>query len=151
MDLEEEIFFEIYDSGDFIRLKPINYNNYNSEMDWDKNWIKTKVEIKAGNFVGEYIAEFMTVDFENFEKQFSKLYENLKGIAVFNDLESYLELKIVGDGIGHFEVSVSACDKSGFKSSILKYILDFDQTDLQRMNIQLRKIINKFPIVGKLP
>ncbi|AWI26866.1 WapI family immunity protein [Flavobacterium pallidum] len=150
MDIEDKIVFQIFDSGNFISLEPISYNHYNSEMDWDKNWIKTKVDIKAGNFFGNYIAEFMTVDFVNFENQFTALYENLNGVANFNDLEGYVDLEIVGDGIGHFEVSISASDKPGYKSSSLEFSLDFDQTQIREMAFQLKKIINKFPKIGNL-
>ncbi|AWA31060.1 hypothetical protein HYN48_13735 [Flavobacterium magnum] len=106
MDLENETYFEIFDSGSFIKLEPIEYTYLSAEMDWDKNWIKTKVEIRLENFTGNYIAEFTTLDFEDFERQISALYDNLNGTASFSDMENYLELRIVGDGIGHFEVTV---------------------------------------------
>src|SRR5690606_4933969 len=99
----EEMYFEIVDAGDIVRLEPLELIKYCSDLDWDKNWIKTKVVVKSGKFSGQYWGEFMTVDFEKFKQELSRLYDNLNGTANFNDLEGYLELKIIGDGIGHFE------------------------------------------------
>ena len=55
----------------------------------------------------------MTIDFEKFKKDLSELYDNLSGSVNFSNIEGYLELKIIGDGIGHFEVNVKACDQPG--------------------------------------
>lgn len=144
----QEIYFEIFDAGDIVRLEPIELIKYNSELDWDKNWIKTQITIKGGKFSGQYSGDFMTVDFEKFKQELSKLYDNLKGTANFNDLEGYLELKITGDGIGHFEVNVKACDQPGVNASELTFTMGFDQTELKDLVNQLDRITKQFPIIG---
>jgi hypothetical protein len=88
-------YFEINNSGNLVRLEPVGLIKYNSDLDWDKNWVKTNVTIKGGMFSGQYEADFMTVDFERFKQELSPLYNNLKGTASFNDLEGYLKLKII--------------------------------------------------------
>lgn len=148
MDERQEIYFEIFDAGDFVRLEPIELIKYNSDVDWDKNWIKTKVTIKGGKFSGQYLGDFMTIDFEKFKQELSILYNNLQGIANFNDLESYLELKITGDGIGHFEVDVKACDQPGVNASELTFTMGFDQTEIKELVNQLDRITKQFPITG---
>lgn len=145
---EKEIYFELFDSGDFVRLKPIELMKYDSDIDWDKNWIKTKVTVKGGKFSGQYSGEFMTVDFEKFKQELSRLYDNLKGSANFTDLEGYLEIKIYGDGIGHFEVNVKACDQPGINASELTFNMAFDQTELKELVNQLDQITRQFPIEG---
>jgi hypothetical protein len=90
----------------------------------------------------------MTVDFEKFKQELSRLYNNLKGTANFNDLEGYLELKINGDGFGHFEVNVKACDQPGVNASELTYKMDFDQTELNELVNQLDRITKQFPVTG---
>jgi hypothetical protein len=142
------IYFEIFDSGDFVRLEPIELIKYDSNIDWDKNWVKTKVTVKGGNFSGQYIAEFMTVDFEKFKQELSRLFVNLNWTANFNDFNDYLELKIIGDGLGHFEVNVSASDKPGIDSSKLIFKLSFDQTVIKELVNQLDIITCKYPITG---
>ena len=148
MTERQEIYFELFDAGAVVRLEPIELINYNSDLDWDKNWVKTKVTVKGGTFSGQYSGDFMTVDFEKFKQELSQLYDNLNGAANFNDLEGYLELKIKGDGIGHFEVGVKACDQPGVHGSELTFTMGFDQTELKALISQLNGITKLFPIIG---
>lgn len=148
MTERQEIYFELVDAGNIVRLEPIELIKYDSNIDWDKNWVKTKVTIKGGQFLGQYSGDFMTIDFEKFKQQLSRLYNNLQGFANFNDLEGYLELKIAGDGIGHFEVNVKACDQPGANASELIFTMGFDQTQLKDLVHQLDRITKQFPITG---
>ncbi len=54
MEFDEYLKFEINDSGNFIRITPIHHFNYFSDLDRDKNWINTRIEVKAGSFIGSY-------------------------------------------------------------------------------------------------
>jgi len=85
---EETIFFEISESGNFIRINLIGSNHPNAELDWDKNWLKGLVKVKSGGFSGEFKADFMPVDFVSFKNELTKLYDKLNGIATFNTLEN---------------------------------------------------------------
>ena len=148
MTERQDLYFELFDAGDLVRLEPIELIEYNSKIDWDNNWVKTKVTVRGGKFSGQYSGEFMTVDFEKFKQDLSRLYDNLKGSANFNDVEGFLELKIKGDGIGHFEVQVKACDQPGVNGSELTFAMAFDQTELKELVNQLDRIIKQFPING---
>jgi hypothetical protein len=148
MRKRQEIYFEIFDGGDIVRLEPLEVIKYESDLDWDRNWIKTNVTVKGGKFYGQYSGDFMTVDFEKFKQELSRLYDNLKGTANFNDLEGFLELKITGDGIGHFKVDVKACDQPGVNESKLSFTIGFDQTELKELVNQLDRITKQFPISG---
>ncbi|WP_103665637.1 WapI family immunity protein [Gracilimonas amylolytica] len=148
MNSEQDITFEISDQGNFVRLQPIELINHDSDLDWDKNWIKTKVILNAGNFTGHYDSEFMTTDFEKFKQELFQLYNNLKGTAHFKDLEGYLNLKVIGDGLGHFEVKIEACDSQGINSSHLIFSLTFDQTLIKDLVHQLQIITSNYPIEG---
>lgn len=148
MTKRQEIYFELFDAGDIVRLEPIELIKYDSNIDWDRNWVKTNVTVKGGKFSGQYSGDFMTVDFEKFKQELSRLYDNLKGTANFNDLEGYLELKITGDGIGHFEVDIKACDQPGINASELTFTMGFDQTELKELVNQLDRITKQFPITG---
>jgi hypothetical protein len=147
MTTREETCFEMFDAGDIVRLEPIELIDYGSDVDWDKNWVKTRVTIKSGKFSGQYKGDFMTVDFEKLKQELSRLYENLKGTADFADTEGYLELKIKGDGLGHFEVNVSACDQPTFGNK-LTFTMAFDQTTIKELVGQLDRITRQFPIIG---
>lgn len=147
MTERQEIYFEIVDAGDMVRLEPKRLVREGSEIDYDNNWIITTVTVKGGRFSGQFDAEFLTIDFEIFKQELRPLYDNLKGSATFSGLEGQLELKIVGDGIGHFEVSVLACDQPG-NGGELSFTMGFDQTSLMEFVHQLDSITKKFPIIG---
>ncbi|MBI5540796.1 MAG: hypothetical protein HY951_12100 [Bacteroidia bacterium] len=144
---QQDLFFEISDSVNFVRLEPIALVRENSQLDWDNNWIKTKVIVNCGAFSGQFVADFMTVDFEKFKQEFELLYSNFKGSAIFSGLEKQLELNILGDGLGHFEVNVKASDKPN-EGNELTFLLSFDQTQIKELIWQLDTITKRFPIVG---
>ncbi len=146
--MDNDLYFEIADSGNMVRIEPLELINYNSTLDWDNNWIKTRVTLKAGAFTGQYVTDMMTVDFERFKQELTPLYENLGGSASFSDLEQALELKIKGDGIGHFQLDVVACDSPGIYGSTLEFTMSFDQTILKSIANQLERITKAFPIKG---
>lgn len=148
MTERQEIYFELFDAGDIVRLDPIEVVKYHSNIDWEKNCVKTKVTVKGGKFAGQYLGAFLTVDFERFRQELSRLCNDLKGTANFSDLKGYLKLKIVGDGIGHFDVNVKACDQPGVNASELTFSMGFDQTELNDLINQLNKITKRFPVTG---
>lgn len=150
MEEIQDTYFELSNSGDLVRIEPQARIEYNSDLDYDKNWIKTKVTINAGSFSGQYSGAFLTTDFNFLKLELSKLYVNLKGTATFCDLEGYLELKIIGDGFGHFDVAVKACDNPGIYGSELKFNIQIDQTQIKKMTNQLGEILNEFPIIGSV-
>jgi len=144
---EENIYFEISESGNFIRIELIKQSNPNAELDWDKNWLKGLVKVKAGGFSGEFKADFMTVDFVSFKNELTKLYDKLNGIATFSTLESQVEIKIVGDGIGHLNAECEVMDYAGIGNK-LEFEINFDQTHIPKIINQLEKITNRFPKIG---
>lgn len=149
MKKDNDIYFELSDGGDIVRLEPIELVKYNSDLDWDRNLVKTNVTVKCGKFSAQYTADFMTVDFEKFKQGLKRIYNDLKGYANFDGLENYLTLRINGDGIGHFNVSVTACDQPGV-GGILTFHLSFDQTTILELVNQLDRITKQFPITGNL-
>ena len=113
MEEFEIAHFELSDRGKLVRIEPLHSLSNTAENDWDNHWINTRVILKAGGFSGKYEAEFMAFDFHKFKTELNALYFDLAGNAWFSDLEGYVDLKIKGDGIGHFEVKVSATDYPG--------------------------------------
>lgn len=146
---EENIYFEISENGNFIRIELIKQSNPNAELDWDKNWLKGLVKVKAGVFSGEFKAEFMTVDFVSFKNELEKLYYKLNGIATFHTLESQVEIKIIGDGIGHLNAECEVLDYAGTGNKLI-FEINFDQTHIPKILNQLEKITDRFPKIGKL-
>jgi len=142
-----DLYFEICNAGEIIRLEPIQASDDTSQLDWDRNWIRTNVTVKGGAFSGQYTADFMTTDFELFKRDIKNLDKDFKGIAKLEPLEGQLVLNIVGDGLGHFEVNCKATDQPGYGGT-LSFVLSFDQTELARLINELDKITKAFPIKG---
>ena len=92
--------FEICDAGDLIRLEPIQVYDDNSQLDWDRNWVRTKVTVKGGAFSGEFTADLMTTDFELFKRDLINLDKDFKGTAKMN----YLAAKLT-----RYQNSLSCC------------------------------------------
>lgn len=143
-----ELFFEIQDTDDFVRLEPLELMYNDSDIDWDKNFIKTKVSLKGGAFSGYYIAEIMTVDFLKLKKEFTLLNSNLNYSFHFNDLENYIVLELIGDGKGNIEVEAIACDYPCANPTELTIQMSIDQTALPKLIEQLDLITKRFPITG---
>ena len=135
--------FELSDLGNIVRIELSEHQQPSYDSDFYK-WVQFKVYVKGGRFSGEYIAEFITSDILTFRKEFAKLYDNLSGVALFCDLEGYLEIAIKGDGIGHFEAKIKACDKPGFNENTLTFFINFDQTYINKLTLDLDEIISGF-------
>ena len=146
-----DVYFEIRENDNYIRLEPIEYLYSNSIHDWDKNCIQTKVSVKGGQFSGEYFADLMTTDFESIKQELRELYNNLNGKLLFNDLEYFLEIVISGNGLGHFIAEVTTNDRgSELSTSKLTFYLEFDQTQINDLVKQKDLITRAFPITDDL-
>jgi hypothetical protein len=140
-----DLYFEIQDRGDIIRIEPIQATDNNPRIDTDDYWIKSKVIVKGGAFSGIYSAEFTAADFLLFKRDIERLYREFNGTAKFEPLEGQLILDIHGDGLGHFEVTCKATDQLS-NGKTLSFVITFDQTELPLLKNQLEKITTAFPI-----
>ena len=138
--------FEIIDHNVILKIVPQGLLCPESEIDWDKNFISTRIYIKTGGFQGEYNAEIMTFDFHKLKKDLERLFNNLNGHGYFDCLDRYLIIKIAGDGSGHFKCECEAIDQPGFEESSLKFIIHFDQTQIKTLINQLNLILTEYPI-----
>ncbi len=120
-----------------------------AKLDWDRNWIQAIVTVKAGAFSGQFKTELMTTDFYKFKQQFSRLYDNLDGMAIFDTIEGQINIKIKGDGIGHFEANCMVMDYAGTGNK-LDFEIIFDQTIIPNIVGQLDNITKTYPINGDL-
>jgi hypothetical protein len=141
--------FELIDNDAVLQIKPEKFLCPDSDIDWDKNFISTRIYIKIGGFQGEYLAEIMTFDFYKLKKDLERLYNNLNGHGYFDCLDRYLTIKIAGDGLGHFKCECEAIDRPGFEESVLKFVLSFDQTQINGLIKQLNTILEEYPIIGE--
>lgn len=146
---ENSTYFEIKESGNLIKIEVVGMENPNAEDDWDKNWLNCMISVQAGPFSGKFKANLMTTDFELFKRGIIKIYDKLDGVAIFKTLESQVDIKIIGDGIGHLKAECEVIDNVGIGNK-LEFEIDFDQTQIPELINQLEKITKEFPIKGEL-
>jgi hypothetical protein len=139
--------FEIKYGENILAIEPLKYAFPNSETDYSRNLISTKITIKAGKFEGEYIGEIETGDFENFKERLSALNKDLNGFAHFDSLEPYLTIKVQGNGLGHFKCDCSAIHNPGFEQTELTFVVQFEQTQIKALINTLDEILQEYPIV----
>lgn len=144
---QEPVFFELTDSGNFLRITVLNQSYTNASDNWDKNWINCRIQAKSGAFSGTFDAQFMTTDFESFKQQLRRVYESLKGTANFHCLDDYVNIIVTGDGIGHLKAKCTLME-SNIPLNELTFELEFDQTYLPDIISQLNNITRTFPIIG---
>ena len=107
----------------------------------------SNVEINAGAFQGAYIACLRCEEFLAFRNSLIQLYSKLSGEADFKSMEDWLNVKIIGDGLGHFEAKCKARDTLG-SDSRLEFSLLLDQTQMPEIIRGLENILEKFPVKG---
>jgi hypothetical protein len=137
------LYFELKSNGDVLRVDLIGLSHPNSQLDWDRRWVKSLVTLKVGGFSGEFKCDLRIDDFESFKDELLILYDKLDGTALFETLEGQLTINIKGDGIGHLEAKCSAMDFVGTGNK-LDFEISFDQTIIPRMVRQLENVANIF-------
>jgi hypothetical protein len=142
----EQLKLEISENGDLIRIDIIGLENPNAVLDYDMDWIKSNITVKAGRFSGYFSASLMTNDFEVFKSELEILYNKLDGIALFQTLENQIYIKVVGDGIGHLNAKCRFMDFAGHGNELI-FEMNFDQTQIPKIINQLEKITKKYKII----
>lgn len=145
--MTDDLIFEITDGGDIIKIQPIDQPYSDSVHSWDKNCIRTLLTVKGGAFGGQYKADLFTFEFEKLKQDLRRVYKNLSGGFSFRTTEHELELKVQGDGNGHFTVDCTAIDHPTWGSH-LSFQIAIDQSYIPDLVRQLNDITKKFPIVG---
>jgi hypothetical protein len=142
-------FFELSDSGDFLRITVLNKSHPNAESEWDQNWVNCRIETKSGAFSGLFEGALMTTAFERFKQELRQLYDTLEGTANFHSYDDYATIVATGDGIGHVNAKCTLRD-SHVPLNELTFELALDQTFLPHIINQLNNITRTYPIIGNI-
>lgn len=148
MDDSLTTYFEIRTFGDSLKIEVLEYITYNSDLDWDNNWLRTEISVGCGDFSGTYIAELMTLEFKELRNQFDYLYHNLTASTLFKDRENQLSFEIKGNGNGKFELEGIAYGSSSEYCAKLYFTLDFDQSYIPGFIKMLDTILQQYPVIG---
>ncbi|HEY2153988.1 MAG TPA: hypothetical protein VGH33_00060 [Isosphaeraceae bacterium] len=114
---------------------------------WDGNWLACTADVAAGAFRGSVDRLLRNEDIARFHRSVVELHQQLTGEALFDTLDGWFDLRLIGDGHGHIEARGQLCDDP-VGGNMLEFRLSFDQTYLPRLMVQLQATIAAFPIVG---
>ncbi len=95
------------------------------------------MQIQAGPWKGRYSASFYCGELGQFAAEIDRLCRELNGTAQFTPIEPHLELKLSGDGRGHFNLEGKA-DDTLWQGNYLCFRLELDQTELPAIASALR-------------
>lgn len=129
---DDETYFELRDRQNFLRLTPLSAGS-------GSDWIKVQLKVNGGNFSGTHDVEFISNEFLSLRDIFVRLYDDFKGSASFQHIDGYLEFKIDGDGLGHFEVETVAI----YDNAVLEFKIGLDQSHYPQIISQLESIIKQ--------
>lgn len=136
-------------SGDHLKLTPVARAYPTATDYWDGNWLRVGVSACAGAFQGRQEALLRTDEFARFRAELSVLHETLLGEAVFSSLERWVEVRLVGDGMGHVAVAIEIRDQPGLGNSLrFGEGISIDQTDLPRLIDGVDEVLRVFPVIG---
>ena len=90
-------------------------------------------------------ADFRVETFSKFREQLELLYKELKGQAVLEDLEKRLTLHVKSKELGHINVTGEVGDTSLLQANRLHFGFNIDQTYLNGLISQLRKLEALYP------
>lgn len=138
------------ENGDHLLIK-IYGRTYPKSNDYeDGNWLSAEIHISSGAFSGHVTQDvFLRSDeFKSFLAEIEPLSQPLKGTAKYAALEDWLVMKITGDGLGHLLTEGFVIDRH-CEGNKLNFSIHFDQTSLPPTIDSLRKLLDKYPVVGK--
>jgi hypothetical protein len=106
------------------------------------------LSVRAGGFRGTVAADLRTEEFVLFRDSVRRVHAELRGEAVFQTMEGWLEIHLIGDGVGHFKIEGEVRDSPG-TGNTLTFHLSCDQSDLPKVLRDLDALVAAFPVVGK--
>jgi hypothetical protein len=71
---------------------------------WDGNWVVARVDVRVPPWSGSYEAALRTEEFVRFREALESMHRDLAGVATFEPMEPWLELKLEIDTTGHVSV-----------------------------------------------
>ena len=112
----------------------------------DIDWLNTEIRISTGAFSGKVAACLNILEIKAFLKEMKPLSESLKGKAEYISIEDWLNVKVSGDGLGHFVAKgFVADDPNPDVANRLSFFIDFDQTFMPKLLKGLQDIVDKYP------
>jgi hypothetical protein len=136
------------EQAEFLTLTVHGRSSPDASDYWDGNWLSCTAVVSAGAFHGTLDSLLRNEDLARFLHRLEGLTERLSGEAVFDTLDGWLDVRLIGDGRGHVEVRGQLVDAPASGNS-LEFRFCLDQTYLTPLAAQLRAVLDLFPVIGQ--
>lgn len=135
--------------GEAISIGVVGRMHPEAEDYWDGNWLVTPVEVKVSGFTAVVPAGLRAEELARFRRELEVLYTSLRGEAVLESMEGWVQLRITADSRGRICARGAVVDRPG-SSNRLQFQMDgLDQTDLPQVVAGLRAVEASFPVRGR--
>jgi hypothetical protein len=134
--------------SEYLGVRITGRSHPGSQDFWDGNWVNADIEIDAGSFRGRYGAYLRAEELEGFRDALARLYSFDAKEAKFETMEKQLNIRITGNGLGHFMAECEALDQAGIGNRLI-FSLEFDQTEIPEMLKGLDAVVREYPIKGR--
>mgnify|MGYP001062776523 CR=1 FL=1 len=116
---------------------------------WDGNWLQCKAQVKVNGASVEVVGTFLRNDeLMDFMRGLSRMHDEVAGTAELHCIEPNLGMALATDALGHISVEVSITPDHMAQSHHFSFAVD--QTFLPPLIKSCERVLDRFPIIGKL-
>jgi hypothetical protein len=132
-------------STNFVELAVSGYEFPDITDGSDADWLVGMLHGAGGPYRGADRFTIETQELERLRTEFARLYEELGGGFEFEPIEPYVQLRVKGDGLGHFRVSVQLNAEPLLVGPALHYEISLDQAEIPAIVAALDALDARFP------
>jgi hypothetical protein len=130
--------------GASLGIEVFGYEQPFAQEFYDANWLKCRIAVNVGHFVGNYDATLTTLDFARFRDELRSALTSMKGAASFVTAEEALNYTIELRNTGTAQVRGRA-QARGHTEVIFSFSFESDQSFLAETLRGVEKIVQEFP------
>ncbi len=111
-----------------------------------EGWLQAMVCFEQDNFRANFKTSLMLNELYFFRDQLELLQKNLKGEAVFENIERNINLKLATDGLGHIEIDGTLWHPNNWDLKT-SFVIKSDQTFLPDLILECKEILTHYKLV----
>jgi hypothetical protein len=132
---------------DYLKLQVLGRVKPDAQDYWDANWLRCIAEASAGTFHGRIDWQLRNEDLVRFLHRLERL-DSRAGEALLDTGDGWLDVRVIRDQLGHIEARCQLVDNPA-GGNTLEFRLRLDEAAHAAIISQLRKVIERFPVVGR--
>jgi len=135
--------------GELLKITVIDYSHPDAVDFWDGNWLSCRLELNIKGFNADFLFDLRVDEIESFLMELDQLNLNLKGKANLENMEEVIKLKLNVCKTGKLKWEGRLLYPAGIGSTLV-FEYDSDQTFLPAIIKELKNVLKRYPMKGKL-